>query len=166
MLIQNRVNRNRIIIQFIQHFNQLTMVGISLDLQIIFKLNFIIIRIIFLFYHIFITIKFKIIYFIQLSIGIQSMVFHTGLIKLFYLCIQSIILKAVTAAICAVFDIQMYKLGSQTDHLWNFFDHIISQFIAKTKTLTHMLIQIYGSLSSPGTFILLQLDFIIFLRIT
>ena len=142
------------------------MIGTSLYLQQFFKSSTVIGWIILEFYHIFISVKFKRINFIQLSIGIQSMILQSSLIQLLYLGIQSIILKfSVSRTICGIFYIQVDELCSQTDQLWNALQQVIGKLVSKPHSFCHMLVQINGSLSAPGSFIFLQLNLIVFLGI-
>ena len=89
------------------------MIGTSLYLQHFFKSSTVVGWIILEFYHISISVKFKGINFIQLPIGIQSMVLQSSLIQLLHLGIQAIVLKfSVSRTICGIFYIQMDELCS------------------------------------------------------
>ena len=59
----------------------------------------------------------------------------------------------------------MYKLCSERKHLRNFLHQIIGQFISETHSFAHMFIQIDRSLSTPGSLVFFQLDFVILLCI-
>ena len=94
------------------------------------------------------------------------MILQSSLIQLLYLGIQSIILKfSVSRTICGIFYIQVDELCSQTDQLWNALQQVIGKLVSKPHSFCHMLVQINGSLSAPGSFIFLQLNLIVFLGI-
>ena len=60
----------------------------------------------------------------------------------------------------------MYKLSSKRHQLGYPFQKIVGQLITETHSLCLMFIQIDCALSTPGSLILLQLNLIVFLRIT
>ena len=83
------------------------------------------------------------------------MCFQSCLIQLFHLRVQTIIFKNTAGTVGQIFHIKMDKLGAQSHHLVDSFNKVIGHFIAKTQTILLMLIQCYGSLPSPCTFIFL-----------
>ena len=94
------------------------------------------------------------------------MILQSSLIQLLYLGIQAIVLKfRVSRTICSIFYIQMDELCSQTDQLGNALQQVIGKLVSKPHSFCHMLVQINGSLSAPGSFIFLQLNLIVFLGI-
>ena len=95
---------------------------ISLDFQQFFKGFLIKIRIRLQPDRIFIAIEFAGVHFIKLSIPVEAMCAKGGLIQLFYLCIEAIVLKAFIRGIRRlILHIEMDELGPQRHELRDLF---------------------------------------------
>lgn len=80
--------------------------------------------------------------------------------------IESIILKFRAVPFGEISDIQMNKLRPERHQLWDSLQKIIRQLIAETHPVCLMFIQVDRALPTPGSLVLLQLNLIVFLRIT
>ena len=140
------------------------MVVVAFDFQFFFEFRLIVVRIIGEFDHVFISIEFEIIDFIQLAVLIKSVHLQCGFVELFDLRVQPVIVKGIRSA-GLVFHVQVHELRAQSHHLVDAFDEIVRHFVTETQTFTHMLVQCDGTLPTPLAFAAFQLDLVVLLLV-
>ena len=140
------------------------MVVVAFDFQFFFEFCLIVVGIVGEFDHVFVSMEFEVIDFIQLAVLIKSVRLQCGFVELFDLRIQPVIVKGIRSA-GLVFHIQVHELRAQPHHLVDAFDEIKGHFVTETQTFTHMLVQCDGTLSTPLAFAAFQLDLVILLLV-
>ena len=131
------------------------MVAVSFYLQVLFERSLVICWVCCKTNDIFISVELKRIDFIQLSVWIHTVRLKGCFIQLFYLRVQTIILKNTAGAIGQILHIKMNELGAQAHHLVDAFNKVIGHFVTEAQSLTLMLIQCDRALSSPAAFVFL-----------
>ena len=140
------------------------MVVVAFDFQFFFEFRLIVVRIIGEFDHVFVSIEFEIIDFVQLSVLIKSVHLQCGFVELFDLRVQTVIVKGIRSA-GLVFHVQVHELRAQSHHLVDAFDEIVRHFVTETQTFAHMLVQCDGTLPTPLAFAAFQLDLVVLLLV-
>ena len=140
------------------------MVVVAFDFQFFFEFCLIVVGIVGEFDHVFVSIEFEIIDFVQLAVLIKSVRLQCGFVKLFDLRVQTVIVEGIRSA-GLVFHVQVHELCAQPHHLVDAFDEIKGHFVAETQTFTHMLVQCDGTLSTPLAFAAFQLDLVVLLLV-
>ena len=140
------------------------MVVVTFDFQFFFEFRLIVVGIVGEFDHVFVSMEFEVIDFIQLAVLIKSVRLQCGFVELFDLRVQPVIVEGIRSA-GLVFHVQVHELRAQSHHLVDAFDEIVRHFITETQTFTHMIVQCDGTLSTPLAFAAFQLDLVILLLV-
>ena len=140
------------------------MVVVAFDFQFFFEFRLIVVRIIGEFDHVFVSIEFEIIDFVQLAVFIESVHLQCGFVELFDLRVQTVIVEGIRSA-GLVFHVQVHELRAQSHHLVDAFDEIVRHFVTETQTFAHMLVQCDGTLPTPLAFAAFQLDLVVLLLV-
>ena len=138
------------------------MVVVAFDFKFFLKFRLIVVGIVGKFDHVFVSIEFEIIDFVQLAVFVESVRLQCGFVELFDLRVQAVIVEGIRSA-GLVFHIQVHELRAQAHHLVNALDKVVRHFVAETQAIAHMFVQCDGALSTPLAFAAFQLDLVVFL---
>lgn len=108
------------------------MVVVAFDFQFFFEFCLIVVGIVGEFDHVFVSMEFEVIDFIQLAVLIKSVRLQCGFVELFDLRIQPVIVKGIRSA-GLVFHIQVHELRAQPHHLVDAFDEIKGHLLRKRR---------------------------------
>ena len=156
----------RIVVERIEHLDQLGMVRIALNLEHALKRRLVVVGVIGELNGVFEAMEIEVVHLIQMPVLIQTVSLKCRLVELLDLRKQAVVLKGVVGLFGLVAHPQMHKLRAQAHHLGNPADKVIGHLVAKTHTLAHVLVERNRTLLAPGTFSFFELHLVVLLRIT
>ena len=155
----------RFVVEGVEHLDELGVVRIALDLEHALKVCLVVVGVVGKLNSFLIAMEIEAVHLVQMPVLIQAMCLERGLVELFHLRIQAVILKGIVGLFGLVAHPQMHKLRAQAHHLGDSADKVVGHLVAKTHTLAHVLVERNRALLAPGTLALFELHLVILLRV-
>ena len=155
----------RLVVERIEHLDELGVVRIALDLEHALERRLIVVGVIGKLNGLLVAMEIETVHLVQMPALIEPMRLKRRFVELLYLRKQTVVLKGVVGFFGLVAHPQMHKLRTQTHHLGNAANKIVGHLVAKAHSLAHVFVERNRALLAPGTLALLELHFVILLRV-